>query len=654
MLLKIAMKNIKRNIFDYIIYMITLVISFSIVNAVACLSSSEDILQLAENMEMLKNYSTIITIILVFVMSYLTVYVIYDILIKREKEFGILELSGMKKGMISNLFLTELTIVGVISLIVSIPIAIIIQKVLIFIVEKIFEDSNIKLNLMSEHSLMLLTMFFFGIIIISGLRIKRKLGKASIQDLLLEQSQNMQLKPKKSAYIIMLLLSISGIIIGVLIFIYALSEASNSIILLFFAGAIFIICGVYGVSNCGLALLVKHEGHPKVNGNYGLGLVLKGQLNAKISKNNKSIGVLSILLSFSFLFLMLGLSIGEAYKSNIKSEAPFDIAVSLDHHGIGFASVIDFISESVVIKDYLEYSLYENENNMNFTGMPFNDDYILLSDYNRLRQILGLNKITLAEKEYAIHCEGWIDREKISKHNPDTIKIRELQIFPKASYMYSEPFSQYGFNGKGYLIVVADSVKPYLNTAKSRLVVATNGSASAELKGEIKKFINGNEQLLSQVDEQNSRITMTITVKAWSHANGLVGLVVLSFSALYLSIIFAIISLTLLALQQLTQIDKQRKTLELLYVIGYNNQCKRQILISQLRIYFGTPVIVPVLLLFSFTFILQQYFGNQIVEPCVFVNGAVVAFVVLAIIYYMYYKITFFVQSKLIVKQGRV
>ena len=78
-----------------------------------------------------------------------------------------------------------------------------------------------------------------------------------------------------------------------------------------------------------------------------------------------------------------------------------------------------------------------------------------LSDYNRLRSMLGYPAVSLGEHEYLIHLKERIRQEAGNLKDDITIRGNEGEL-QFAGY-YAEPFSQDGHNGGDYVIVVPDS-----------------------------------------------------------------------------------------------------------------------------------------------------------------------------------------------------
>lgn len=67
MLGKLAYRNTKRNIKDYMIYLITVTVSFSLIFAFNLVASSDEIVKLCSSMDAFKNSLFAVNILIVFV-----------------------------------------------------------------------------------------------------------------------------------------------------------------------------------------------------------------------------------------------------------------------------------------------------------------------------------------------------------------------------------------------------------------------------------------------------------------------------------------------------------------------------------------------------------------------------------------------------------
>ena len=94
---KLALRNVKRSLKDYIIYIVTVVIAFSLIFAFNFVSFSKDITELSQMMSSLKDAIIFVSCIIVFVIAWLINYTMKFMFSKRSKEFGTYMLLGIEK-----------------------------------------------------------------------------------------------------------------------------------------------------------------------------------------------------------------------------------------------------------------------------------------------------------------------------------------------------------------------------------------------------------------------------------------------------------------------------------------------------------------------------------------------------------------------------
>ena len=138
MIKKLAYCNAKRSIKDYLIYVVTITIAFSLMFSFNLISNSKDILELADMMKNFKIALIIVSLIVCFVLGFLINYMIKFMFKKRSKEFGLYLLLGIKKKDIAKIFILENLTLGFISLLLSFFFGILLSTVMSSIILNIF------------------------------------------------------------------------------------------------------------------------------------------------------------------------------------------------------------------------------------------------------------------------------------------------------------------------------------------------------------------------------------------------------------------------------------------------------------------------------------------------------------------------------------
>ncbi|NSI37103.1 FtsX-like permease family protein, partial [[Eubacterium] rectale] len=122
MLGKLAYRNTKRNIKDYLIYLITVTASFSLIFAFNLVANSDEIVKLCSSMDAFKNSLFAVNILIIFVICFLINYTTKFMFEKRSKELGTYMLLGIKKKEIAHLVVIENILLGILAFVLAIPI----------------------------------------------------------------------------------------------------------------------------------------------------------------------------------------------------------------------------------------------------------------------------------------------------------------------------------------------------------------------------------------------------------------------------------------------------------------------------------------------------------------------------------------------------
>ena len=122
MLGKLAYRNTKRNIKDYLIYLITVTASVSLIFAFNLVASSDEIVKLCSSMDAFKNSLFAVNILIIFVICFLINYTTKFMFEKRSKELGTYMLLGIKKKEIAHLVIIENILLGILAFVLAIPI----------------------------------------------------------------------------------------------------------------------------------------------------------------------------------------------------------------------------------------------------------------------------------------------------------------------------------------------------------------------------------------------------------------------------------------------------------------------------------------------------------------------------------------------------
>ena len=340
---------------------------------------------------------------------------------------------------------------------------------------------------------------------------------------------------------------------------------------------------------------------------------------------------------------------GASYKANMEVYYPYDVGVAIDAPltKSSMDDVITFVDQRCEVEDSVTYYLYDVPNEA--------IEALSLSDYNHLRQMLGLSPVSMGSNQYLIHCDTWnyLDDIEQALEQQSEIIINDRTLTPIETPILTEPMEQYQMAGtNGYVLVLPDETAQQLSGNKIRLTMKLDSEGYSELKGEIQRFLNSDDWFpgIQAGYEPPERITLGVTVKAWGVANSLTGFTAISFCGLYLSIIFIILSCAVLAFEQLSAIDKNRKNYEIIGLLGVSKEKQASLIRKEISTMFFIPLLFPLFLTVLLIASTQVLFGEVILQKGLILLYGFVTILLFCAIYLTYFGATMFLFKKVILR----
>ena len=647
---KLAFRNIRRSLRDYIIYFVTLTLTAALMYSFLALGFSPDILAMTENMSMLTTGILILSVLIAFMSSFVIGYAIRFMLGQRKKEFAAYELMGMEVKTVRNLFLVENGIIGGVAFLLGTLVGTGLSGLLNQVVQNIFEIPHTYRVLFSFRAWGM-TLFFFILMYGFGMfRAAKVIRRQKVIDLLYDNQKNEEIRFQSLHRSVLTgLLSVAAMIAGVILLEKGLHIQTNEALLYFGGACLLILVGVYELHRNIPVLLyqfAKRNPHRKYREE---NLVFLGQIGRRIQSSGRTMAVVAILLTISLATMFLGLTMGAGYKANMKAYYPYDAGVAIDAPLTknSMDSVLSFVDERCKVEDSVTYYLY---------AVPDEAiEALSLSDYNHLREILGLSPVSINNNEFFVHCDTWNYMDDIRQRleqqpeitlNGQTLTVAETPIL-------TEPMEQYQMAGtNGYVLVLPDEAASQLSGEKIRLVMKLEGGGYPELRSELRQFLNSGKWLpdIQPGQELPERVTMGVTVKAWGVANSLTGFTTLSFCGLYLSIIFIILSCSVLAFEQLSAIDKNQKNYAVIDRLGVSAQKQASLVRKELSTVFLIPLFFPIVLTILLVVGTQFIFGEAILQAGLVLFYGVITILLFCAIYLTYFGATMFLFKKVILR----
>ena len=640
MLGKLSFRNAKRQAKDYCIYFITVIISVALMFSFNSIATSNDISELSSYMASFSKAISGISILIVLVMAWLINYCMRFMLEKRSKEFGTYQILGIEKKSISNIFTLENLMIGGIAFVIGIALGTFIYQILTSIIMNLFNQPyqiEISFNIKAVG---MTAIYFFGIFALVLLNCRRKIKKTKVYDLLYasKKNENNMIKNAKGN-VILFTLSIALLVGAILINSNEFANASNMIGRNIFIAIIMLIVGIYLFYISISSFIVKRYLNNKSRKYKKDNMFLYRNLTSKINTMSLSLGTIALMFTIILIGGNVALLMNNMINNEIEMGYPYEIMISTADGD--FSKYKEYIEKNTKVKDMYEYRLYNIKGiglSTAFEKTPFKgaidkeiDSVLSLTTYNKLREILGYEKVDLQDDEIIINClktaKGGL--EKYTKENDKTkivgkdVKIKEIR---------SENIAQVGFNGSYYAIIVPDSLIPLIEKEDQRLrdkndnnstivteqedgadkiyyldfaynfVATTENMTDEKFYKELSNYIIKHErEIVGEVNgkEQNYNIEISLAnvqTKGERMSQTKSFYTIMSFLAFYVALIFVMATATLLAIQQLSDSEKYKYRYELLRKLGVDELHINRTIFKQLLFYFAIPMVLPVII----------------------------------------------------------
>ena len=218
MYFKLAYRNIRRSLRDYIIYFVTLTLTAALMYSFLALGFSPDILAMAENMSILTSGILILSVLVALLSSFVVGYAVRFMLGQRKKEFAAYELMGMEVKTVRNLFLVENGIIGGAAFLLGSLLGTGLSGFLNQVVQNIFEVPHHYQILFSLRAWGMALFFFILMYGFGMLRAAKVIRRRKVIDLLYDSRKNEEtgFRPLHRS-VLACLLSLAAMVAGVIL-----------------------------------------------------------------------------------------------------------------------------------------------------------------------------------------------------------------------------------------------------------------------------------------------------------------------------------------------------------------------------------------------------------------------------------------------------
>ena len=642
MLGKLAYRNTKRNIKDYLIYLITVTASFSLIFAFNLVANSDEIVKLCSSMDAFKNSLFAVNILIIFVICFLINYTTKFMFEKRSKELGTYMLLGIKKKEIAHLVVIENILLGILAFVLAIPIGFLFSQFVSLVIVNLLGIPKTLFISLNFVSIGLLIIYFLTIYVLVLLNLLRRISKMTIRDFLYfdKQNEKKMFRDSKKRNVIFVL----SIILGAISLFLWNSRCTmdnfnkQETLTYLMVSVIMLIISIYGISTtCAdmfLTVLLKNKKMKYQNDN----LFVARTFASKARTMSFTFGTLSMLILTSLLALNYSSINKASYDISVNLNAPYDVQLFDDKQV--FDEYIRVIEEEYTIDNTIEYDIYKEPNHQvqNFFQSEYYDfDPVLkLSDYNRLLELRKMPLLSLNDNEYYIVTNSKFAYEVEDNKDIETITVAnknlKLKGYDTKSYWNSIT------NTGRFVVVLPDKYVQGLEVSENHLIIDTKEETDAELENKIKEDMQ--HQLVKvdkngEINDESYRVN--VRGAEIEQQKAMVAIVV----SLFMYIAFILISAvgTILAVQSLSDSTKYKYRYLTLRRLGINDKSLFKTIRKQLLILFCVPAISAILCSFvmmsSLNNVYQQILGDKHLYLIYFGLNLIIFFLIYSIYWIM-------------------
>lgn len=688
MLFKLSIKNMRKTIKDFAIYVLTLVLGVAIFYMFNSLDSQEAMMQVSSSTrELIKLMITMLGFVSVFVAVILGLLIVYAnnfLINRRKKEFGTYMMLGMSKGQISRILLIETIFVGIISLIVGLVIGVFASQFMSVLVGKLFAADMSKFEFVFSKDACIKTCIYFAVMYIAVMIFNTfTISRYKLINLLNASKKNEQIKIKN------LWVCILVFIIGVVILGYAyykvtggVNELSTAdtilpIILMGIVGTILVFWSVSGFI-LKLVQLRKNIYLKDVN------MFVLRQLHNKINTTVVSMSIICLTLFMTITILSSALSLNNTMRKDLEDTTPVDLnlyktanlpenekmskAQIEDSRKTMIQTLEDNGFDMTKLKDVVEIPIYAtNELTWRDTLSPVYDEVkqqfpnllyetaeeiVKVSDYNKIARLYGNIEYQLKDDEYIILCD--FDNMKNLRNKAlkadSTITIAGKEYKSKYDECQNGYIYMAGSHINNGIVLVPDSCNLTEDMKEETFLAANYNATTEEEKEEIEKICTGETETEFSKNLNEKDITIDGMTKIAIIESSLGVSTIVLFIAIYLGIIFLIASSAILALKQLTESSDNKQRYAILRKIGADEKMIKGALFKQIGIFFLMPLILAIIhSIFGIQFVMTMM--SVLADAKELLPSAIATAVIIGVIYGAYFMATY-LGSKNIIKEA--
>ncbi len=590
MFAKLALRNVRRQIRNYLIYFVTVSLSIALLFAVNNLSYSDRIQALSELSTDIRSMFTMVTMLSCFVTALVLSYATGFMLKLRRREFGMYLTLGMTRRNIQTLFACETGLLSCLALLTGMGLGLVIFQLMAALFAAILEIP-FAVSAYSGRGVLLTVAVSAGLFVLSTLASLRYLKKVTVSELLKEAASERSEK-HPVLWCVLSAVALAGFAACLVITYRSLMAAFHKqdgvVLLLWLVIDLVMVFLTHFTLSRTLAGMLLRSRRLK---NKGTNTVVLRGLSGKMTVNALLIGALATLLVFAIVMSNVAFSEKIYTDLTIGKECPYDVMALYDRSkepGISMDEGRQVIEKYSPITDEQGFALYTSGETtlcgsiIGYDLMEWTDLYMPLSQFNRLLTGCGWEPVELDSRYLLVtDVQGICDidfSERFVTLNGETY------TWAGSSMEYPDFARRLFF----YFVVpdeaVADMPAAYLGAAYT----LENHRPDAEA------LVNDLTWTEYSPEGPEKRCWHAVQeyIRLYSKANA--GTLIIG--ALYVSTVFVCMALAILSVKILSTLAEERRRFAVLYRLGADENMQKAALLRQAGAFFLMPFAFPILM----------------------------------------------------------
>lgn len=392
----------------------------------------------------------------------------------------------------------------------------------------------------------------------------------------------------------------------------------NQYLMFILIDVIYLICGIiYLASSLLIAWKEKSLQHKYREQN----LFFFGQIISKLQTTTKTMTLICLTLVLSiFLFVAAPALTGWA-SGYLDIRSMYDVQISTRYNDVydetdlprdDYDFVTTFLSEHDIDVAYdclVDLYLPNKSEFHNRVKLDFPVVAISLSDYNSLREMLGIEQIDLDENEFTTHWQSIAtDDERVDfLKGLTSISTDAGNLVLAENAYYDEPIGETVYNNyTDVLYVFPDGICKELLSVMTNRYIVTAAPISYDDALALESEFN------SIYPEKEEGVHYYIRTSTQQINDTTASMFILKASMTYGAVVLMVICLTILALQQLLDASHYRYRFGVLRKLGVDENNIDRLVMKQLTVWFGLPIVVAILISLVVIFYFFQMISAEI------------------------------------------